>query len=207
MASIAELPKPVQYLGVVLAGILVTAGLYFGLFRRLAEQNRLAADKLQARVAEVNALRKYDNSLRDLDNQIAGLKQQLEIQKSIVPDAQEADQFMHLLQDTAQGAGIEIRRWTAKPVASHEFYTEVPFDLELDGPYYSMLNFFDRVARLQRIVNVSSLQLAALRDAKGATTGKYRYAAQESVTGTCTASTFFSVEHPPATPPGKAGAK
>jgi Tfp pilus assembly protein PilO len=31
----------------------------------------------------------------------------------------------------------------------------VPFEMELDGPYYSMLNFFDRVGKLERIVNVS----------------------------------------------------
>jgi len=39
-------------------------------------------------------------------------------------------------------AGIEIRRYTAKPVSTREFYTEVPFEVELDGPYYSVLNFF-----------------------------------------------------------------
>ena len=29
--------------------------------------------------------------------------------------------------------------------------------MELDGPYYSMLNFFDQVGKLERIVNVSGL--------------------------------------------------
>ena len=54
-------------------------------------------------------------------------------------------------------AGIEMRRYTAKPTAAKEFYTEVPFEMELDGPYYSMVNFFDRVGKLERIVNVSGL--------------------------------------------------
>ena len=34
-----------------------------------------------------------------------------------------------------------------------EFYTEVPFEIELDS-VYSMLGFFDRVGKLERIVNV-----------------------------------------------------
>ena len=33
----------------------------------------------------------------------------------------------------------------------------MPFEVELDGPYYSMLNFFDSVGKLERIVNVSGL--------------------------------------------------
>jgi type IV pilus assembly protein PilO len=205
MAKIDEVPKPVQYLGVILAGILLTAGLYFGWYRGIAEQNRIAGEKLQARLAEINALRKYENSLRELDVQIAALKQQLEIQSRIVPTEQDADQFMHVMQNTAQTAGIEIRRWTAQAPAGHEFYTEVPFDLELDGPYYSVLNFFERVARLERIINVSSLQLKSLKTGKSSG-GKYHYASQESVTGTCTATTFFAPEHRPA-PSGKAGAK
>ena len=65
--------------------------------------------------------------------------------------------------------------------------------MELDGPYYSMQNFFDRVGKLERIVNVSGLQVASTKkptDAKAKHT--YQYAANESVVATCTATTFFS---------------
>ena len=48
-------------------------------------------------------------------------------------------------------------------LAAEEFYTEVPFEMELDGPYYSMLNFFDRVGKLERIVNVSGLLMATTK--------------------------------------------
>jgi type IV pilus assembly protein PilO len=93
----------------------------------------------------------------------------------------------------ASKAGIELRRYTSKPLAQKEFYTEVPFDLELDGPYYSMLNFFDRVGKLERIVNVSGLLVASTRKPADAKTKKtYQYAPNESVVATCTAITFFS---------------
>jgi Tfp pilus assembly protein PilO len=66
------------------------------------------------------------------------------------------DSFIETL-DAKRKAGVELRRYTAKPVPSKEYYSEVPFDMELDGPYYSMLNFFDRVGKLERIVNISGL--------------------------------------------------
>ncbi len=201
MAKISELSKGAQIGGMVVVAVLITIGLYLGVFKRIDDQNRLARQKLQAKMAEIQDLRKYENSLPELDRQIEILKQQLEIQKRIVPDQAEADEFMHLLQSTAQTSGIEIRRWTAKPAATREFYTEVPFDLELDGPYYSVLNFFDRVARLERIINVGNLQLTSLAKGKG----KYQYAPQESVIGTCMATTFFSHDAPatPAPSPAK----
>ena len=82
---------------------------------------------------------------------------------------------------------------------SKDFYTELPFEVELDGPYYSMLNFFDNVGKLERIVNVSGLQVATTKkptDAKAKHT--YQYAANESVVATCTATTFFSHDMTPA---------
>ena len=53
-----------------------------------------------------------------------------------------------------------------RPPASKEFYTEVPFEMEVDGPYYSMLNFFERTAKLERIVNVNGLALGAIKSCK-----------------------------------------
>ena len=74
----------------------------------------------------------------------------------------------------------------------------MPFEVELDGPYYSMLNFFDSVGKLERIVNVSGLQVATTKkptDAKAKHT--YQYAPNESVVATCTATTFFSHDMEP----------
>jgi type IV pilus assembly protein PilO len=98
----------------------------------------------------------------------------------------------------ASKAGIEIRRYTAQPVANKDFYSEAPFEVELDGTYHSMLNFFDRVAKLERIVNVSNLLVASTAkptDAKAKHT--YKYAPSESVVATCVATTFFSKDLEP----------
>ena len=58
---------------------------------------------------------------------------------------------------------MELRRYKAKDTKSQQYYTEVPFDLELDGPYYSALNFFDRVSKLERIVNISGLLVSTTK--------------------------------------------
>ena len=111
---------------------------------------------LDAKVRENAELEAYRPKLAEIERQLASLKQQLEIERRIVPDEKEVDGFMKMLNVEASKAGIEIRRYTAQPVAAKEFYSEAPFEVELDGPYYSMLGFFDRVAKLERIVNVSN---------------------------------------------------
>src|SRR2546422_9718074 len=184
----------VKLLGVlVLAGIVGTGALYYTVFKSQRDENASAQTKLQAKVRENAELEAYKPKLADIERQLASLKQQLEIERRIVPDEKEVGGFMKMLDAEAMKAGIELRRYTAKPTSSEDFYTEVPFEMELDGPYYSMLNFFDKVGKLERIVNVSALLVSTTKKpGEAKTKHTYQYAPNESVVDTCTATTFFS---------------
>jgi type IV pilus assembly protein PilO len=179
----------------------LTAALYFTYFKTQREANESAQKSLDAKLQENRELEPYKSKLAEIDRQLASLEQQMEIEKRIVPDEKEVDSFMKMLDAEAAKAGIELRRYTAQTTSSKEFYTEVPFEIELDGSYYSMMNFFDRVAKLERIVNVSNLLVANTKKGSDAKTKHtYQYAATESVVATCVATTFFSHDQPAATP-------
>ena len=206
MANFSELSGLKQWGAVLAGGAIVTAALFFTVFKSQSEKNTAAQHALEEKVRENNELESYRPKLKQIEQQLAELKQQLEIEARIVPNEKQLDGFITMLDGEAQKAGVELRRYTAKPVAQKEYYTEVPFDIELDGPYYSMLNFFDRVGKLERIVNVSGLLVATTKsptDAKAKHT--YQYAPNESVVATCTATTFFSHDSTPAA--AGAGAK
>src|SRR3979409_1264859 len=118
----------------VLAGILGSAALYYTVFKARRDQNASAQTKLEAKVRENADLEAYRPKLADIERQLASLKQQLEIERRIVPDEKEVDNFMRMVSGEARKAGVETRRYTAKAVSSRDFYTEVPFEVELDGP-------------------------------------------------------------------------
>jgi type IV pilus assembly protein PilO len=205
MGNFSELSGLKQWAALVLGAALITAALHFTLFKSQRAANDQAQAALELKLRENAELESYAPKLKDMERQLANLKQQLEIERRIVPDEKEVDGFIKMLDAEALKAGIEIRRYTAQPVSSREFYTEVPFELELDGPYFSVLNFFDRVGKLERIVNMSGLLIASTKkpsDAKVKHT--YPYAPNESIVATCEATTFFSHDlAPPAGAPAK----
>ena len=193
MANFSEMSGIKQWAAVVGVAVLLSGALYFTLFKSQREANAAAQAALDAKLRENAELESYRPKLVDIERQLASLKQQLEIERKIVPDEKEVPGFMKMMNAEAMKAGIELRRYTSKPTAAKEYYTEVPFEMELDGPYYSMVNFFDRVGKLERIVNVSGLMVATTKkptDAKAKHT--YQYAPNESVVATCTATTFYS---------------
>jgi type IV pilus assembly protein PilO len=177
---------------VLVAGLL-SGGLYYTVFKSQREQNEAARQALQNKLRENAELEAYRPKLAEMERQLANLKQQLEIERRIVPDEKEVDSLMRMVGAEARKSGIEVRRYTARPYANKDFYTEVPFEVELDGPYYSMLGFFDHVGKLERIVNVSNLLVATTKKPSLARAKKtYQYAANESVVATCVATTYFS---------------
>jgi len=199
MAKFTELPGKIQLAIVVGLLVVITGAMYWFVYQDMDNHNRQLRLTLKAKEDENAALRPYADKKADMERRIATLKDQLEQMKRIVPDEKEAPQFMEMMQAEARKAGIEIRRYEALQTASREFFTEVPWDIDIDGPYYSVLKFFDNVAHLDRIVNVSNLKMAGVAKAGNAGVKKqYQYAPTESVVVSCQTTTFFSREPQPA---------
>jgi type IV pilus assembly protein PilO len=195
MAKFGEMSLAARAGALFLAAAMVGAAYYYVYFNPLYQANQQLTAKIKDKKEENDRLRLFEPKLAEENRKMAILQQQLEIQKKIVPDDKDADQFIKLLHDTAATSGIEIRRYTSMPVANKEFYSEVPFSIDIDGPYYSVLNFFQRVSELERIVNVSNMQMANTKNMGAAKVkGTYPYNPGETVLASCVATTFFSHE-------------
>jgi type IV pilus assembly protein PilO len=206
MANFSELSGIKQWGIVVLGGAIVSAALYFTVYKSQDEKNAAAQHSLEDKIRENNELESYRPKLKQIEQQLAELKQQLEIEQRIVPDEKKVDGFITMLDAEAQKAGIELRRYSAKDTKAQQYYTEVPFDIDADGPYYSMLNFFDHVSKLERIVNISNLAVSTTKNPSAAKAKHtYQYAPNESVVAVFTATTYFSHDLTPSA--AGAGAK
>src|ERR1700686_289456 len=144
MGSFSELSGLKQLAALVLGAALITAGLHFTLFKSQREANAQAQAALELKLRENAELESYAPKLKDMDRQLANLKQQLEIERKIVPDEKEVDGFIKMLDAEAMKAGIEIRRYTAMPVSTREFYTELTTEVEICTAYYWVTMIFAR---------------------------------------------------------------
>ena len=216
MGKFNELPVIARVAIMAVIGGAIFAGAWYGPmpgFAAMKVANEAALDKLKAQELANAQLRPFEGQLKQLELQIDSLQRQMDRQKQIVPDTKKADEFIHEMQADAVAAGVEIRDYLAKPVNPKQYYTEVPFDMEIDGPYFNMLNFFQKVGTMERIVNVDNLRMSGIGSrASSPVKRHYDYAPGETVTVACTAKTFFSQTAQiepvpvPGNPPGTAPA-
>jgi type IV pilus assembly protein PilO len=206
-ASFREWPWPLQGLLYVVGAIaLVLAGLYVPGSPVMNVRTQLEAAQAQEKPLrdEVANLRVYQQRRAELQSEMDALQKQLATLQTIVPEEKQADQFILMVQREAMSAGVRIRTMTAQPVANKPYYFEMPFQLQADGPYFGMLDFFGRLGRLSRIINIGDLQLKAVPE--GGVAGGFHMTPGTSVTDTFTITTFFT-KPSDAQPAGAAPAK
>ena len=91
--------------------------------------------------------------------EIEELDRQLTNAITRLPDEQEIPELLSNISSLGRDAGLDILVFRQRPEGYQEFYAEVPVDMEVRGTYHQVASFFDEVARLDRIVNVSDIIL------------------------------------------------
>jgi type IV pilus assembly protein PilO len=175
-----------------IAVVLVLVGIYVPISpvaQERAQVDNAVKERSQLN-QEVQQLSVYKQRYGELRQQMDALNKQLDTLKTIVPEEKETDEFIRLLQGAASASNVEIRRLTAKAVVTKESnYYEMPFEIQADGPYFNILDFFGRLSRLSRIINVGDLQFD---DPEASKAAKYVMRPGTTVIGVFTATTYFT---------------
>src|ERR1700731_63677 len=160
--------NPLRDMSVIMQGllalaitvVLVVAGVYVPLSP--VAQERDEVDKAVRQRAQLNQevthLQVYKQRYGELKSQMDALSKELDTLKTIVPEEKEVDEFIRLVQGASASSNVQLRKLTSQNIVPKEYHYEMPFEVQADGPYFNMLDFFSRLSRLSRIINVGDLQ-------------------------------------------------
>jgi type IV pilus assembly protein PilO len=192
MRQLAELPLLAQ-LGIFLTvAVLVVAGGEYFYLQDFATANAAIQEKVTKQKAENDTVRPYEAKAKALQVENKQLEAQLANTRNVVPDEKDADGFIKMIQESGAYSGVMIRRFTANAAVTKEYYIEMPFELDIDGTYNNVIQFFDRMSKLPRIVNISNVAIGPATGSVKGVKRKYRYAPNETIVASCTATTFFN---------------
>lgn len=160
LEQITKLPRQVRVAIVTGVCALVAMGYYGALYRGAAAQLESLHGKeleLQRKLSEV---RSVAANLGAFEEEIRELEGRLDEALSQLPDKKQLEVLLTDISNLGKTAGVEIRSFKRKDEQPHEFYAEVPIDVELEGSYHEIARFFDLVSKLPRIVNMGTLSMA-----------------------------------------------
>jgi Tfp pilus assembly protein PilO len=174
-----------------LALLIIGAGEYFPMSPVAAMRTKVTADNQKSKDLDqqVAQLEVYERRSAEFKLEMAALEKQLNTLKTIVPDEKQVDDFIRLVEGAAAASGVQVRSLSAGAVVPQDYHYELPFEVAVDGPYFSIEDFFGRLSRLSRIINVGDMTFNGLADTRGAA---YPVRPGTTVTGKCRIVTFFS---------------
>jgi len=194
----SDLPPLLQGLILGLLAVGIAAAVFWFYVLPLSERRDNLDREVKRLKAENDRNEAYRREQTEYLNRIAQLERQLETLRSIVPDEQDTDAFMRSVYEAGVATGANIRTFVAQPLVVRDFYTEMPFNMRIDGTYFSLLNFFDRLSREQRIVSVTGLSLGT---PTGGGLGAYTIHPSETVGANFVITTYFNNPQPVAAAP------
>ena len=158
-----KLPKIV--LGVVLLVVIIAGGYYLLISpidaritvlrtKNAALQTELA--QTRAAVAEIDTFRR---ELEQLNKRLAALKEKL-------PQERETPGLYKAVSDSARKVGLGVSLFQPREAKPRDYVNELPITLQAEGNYHQVAEFFELVARLPRVVNVTDIKLTGQKGAR-----------------------------------------
>ena len=123
--------------------------------RQLTELRSQVAEKR----AELQTRRTRVNGRADAERDVSDLRAELRRAQARLPDQREIADLLSSIAASGREAGLDIVLFRQKPELPHDFYAEVPVQMEMRGTYHDVAAFLDHVKRFDRIVNVADISL------------------------------------------------
>jgi len=167
--QLTKLPKGARFGIMIGIGVLMAAG-YFTLFYqdKNAELVELRGQELELQ-RKLSEVRSVAANIAAFESEIADLEIKLKTALRQLPNDKELEVLLTDISNLGKTAGIEIKSFKRNEEIIHDFYAEVPIEIEIEGEFHDIAQFFDLMSKLPRIVNMGALSIAIAREGEDAT--------------------------------------
>lgn len=192
--SLSKLP----WWGQIGAFVVVSAGALFGFWNFYVVDMQADIDARQSRLATLRAdiARGVATARRlpEFQAQVTELEQRLENLRAVLPEQKDVAEILRRVEALALQSNLRIQRFTPQAPKQQQLYAELPYKLQAEGTYHDLGEFFDRISKFHRIINVSEIVIKARPQPQP----------QATIVAEMLATTFVLQEAKPAAKPGGA---
>jgi type IV pilus assembly protein PilO len=138
--------------------------------------------KLDNAKRQAKDIEKFRNDMKEAEVEF------LRVKKSL-PEGKEIPSLLISISRAGHDSNLEFLLFERKDAVSKDFYAEIPIAIRVAGGYHNVGEFFDKVAKLNRIVNMRNIKMVASDSGIKETS--------------CTATTYMFIENPKEEKPKK----
>ncbi|MDQ3817549.1 MAG: type 4a pilus biogenesis protein PilO [Acidobacteriota bacterium] len=162
IGNINEMPWYVRL--AIFGGIAVA--LYAGFWYFMTSGMHQEVDQLKEEVAQLkqrNMTAQVDSQrLAEFRTMYASKQQEYEDLKALLPEQKELTNVLQGVQDRAHSAKLVLKSFAPKDDFQQDFYNGKKISIGVTSSFASLRDFFEQMARYQRIVSITNFQITQL---------------------------------------------
>lgn len=158
---IVNAPKPQKIVLGVMGLAIIGAAAYFLLLSPLeakVAQLRTQEASLQRELVQNRAI---VAELARFRREVLELEARINLLKDRLPTDREIPTLYRALSDAGIQAGLGVALFQPREAQIKDYYAEIPILINAEGSYHKIGEFFERVAKLDRVVTVRDMKLSA----------------------------------------------
>ena len=168
--DIKRMPVRQKVLALIVLFILLGFAYYSIYYQDAMQREEKLQQDLSAVQMELAQKQKLMEEKLKFEKEIAQLQELLKVAMAKLPEQKEIPGLLISMSEAEGLGGVEFQLFEPLAPVEKEFYAELPVKISLTGVYHDTAIFFEKVAKLPRIVNVSDISMErreAAKDANG----------------------------------------
>ncbi len=192
--KIAKLSKLQRVLICTLVLILIIAPVIYFIYLPKYQEIKRLTKQYRSLVTELDKYKRKAREIHKYRAEVKKMEAEFEIAKQALPESEEIPTLLTNISNSGQDAGLEFILFRPDKERESGFYSEIPVSIKVTGTYYEALNFFERVSKLSRIVNIKDIRISEAKSKKSRRRKKKIGPQKDLLDITCTAVTYKFIE-------------
>jgi type IV pilus assembly protein PilO len=153
----------------ILVAIIAVIGVLFYLYPFKNSRTEIAGltSRLTAVQGELQGLQAIAAKLPEFRATIVSLQKQLADLRTKLPQDKDIPLLLRSISEAGTDSGMHFDLFRPQGEIRKDYYSELPVNIAVRGPFHSMVAFMDRIAHLPRIVNITSFSFAGAKEEGG----------------------------------------
>ena len=142
--------------------MLIVPCVYFSYQPKFKKIDKLKTEQetLETRLIRARAKAK---KLEYFQDKLKKAQTEFKIAVKKLPEKKEIPSLLSNVSQSGHDSGLEFLLFEPKAERTKEFYAEIPVSIIVTGNYHKTALFFDKVARLHRIVNIDDIKMTTIK--------------------------------------------
>lgn len=145
----------------VLAGTLVILGgaFFFLVFMPYSEEIGRLKNEISGLKHRIAVTKARARNLEKFRTEFALVEKRFQEALKILPDKREIPSLLAGISELGINSNLQVRLFSPGKELPEDFYVKIPVSIEVGGRYRDVALFFDKVRRMDRIVNIMNISM------------------------------------------------